>query len=103
MLNIDNTSNFYCLTFVLFGITTFNLSSSQLKTHAGLGLMVMLAGHESVIDQIMKVFKIEIVYSLFLVKQNCRIMGYSIFYTYRGMKGKFPEGVPEKFSKGVRD
>ena len=33
------------------------------------------------------------------------LMGYSIFYPYRGMEGKFPGGVgvPETFSKGVRD
>ena len=25
-------------------------------------------------------------------------LGYSIFYPYRGMEGKFPGGVPETFS-----
>ena len=29
-------------------------------------------------------------------------MGYSIFYPYRGMEGKFQGGAPETFSKGVR-
>ena len=39
-----------------------------------------------------------------LVARNlCLAMGCSIFYPYMGMEAKFPEGVPETFSKGVRD
>ena len=26
-----------------------------------------------------------------------------MYYPYRGMERKFPEGVPETFSKGVKD
>ena len=30
-------------------------------------------------------------------------LGYSIFYPYRGVEGKFSGGAPEAFSKGVKD
>ena len=46
--------------------------------------------------------QIEVSHELCIMYQSIGLFP-STFYPYRDMEGKFPWGVPETFSKGVKD